>query len=223
MREMLRSEFYKEFKTLWFVGQHVTLVGTTGDGKTVLAEHLYELRKFVVVIATKASDDSLDDYSKDFYRTKKWPVDWYKEKVIFWERPDKLGDFSEQREAIYRVLSDIYKKGNRTVGLDDVAYLSGTLRLDDELRMLYTQSRSQNISLVGNIQRPYRVPLEVTNQASHVLLFGVRDRRDVERLVEAQGLSKVDVVSAVEKLHKYDFAWIRTGSEPIIVRNEVEK
>lgn len=221
--EITRSEFYREFPLHWHIGQHVTLVGTTGDGKTVLAEHLYSMREWVVVIASKAKDESLEGYGKDFHRISKWPPEWYQKKILFWKKPDTLGDFSEQREAFYKVLNDVYKHGGRVVGLDDVAYLTGVLHMDEEIRMLCTQSRSQDISLVMNIQRPYRVPLEVTNQSSHVMLFGLRDEKDVDRVVEAQGLNRYIVKKAIASLHKYDFAWIRTKMDPIIVRNDYQE
>lgn len=220
MMEITRSEFYKEFKLLWFVGQHVTIVGTTGDGKTVLAEHLYEMRNYVVVIATKSKDESLDDYGKDFHRIQKWPPRFDQKKVLFWKKPQTLGDFSEQREAIKEVLSSVYTRGRYTIGMDDVAYLTGTLKLENEIRMLCTQARSQDISLVMNIQRPYRVPLEVSNQASHILIFGLRDDRDIDRVVESQGLNRQIVREAVRSLNKYDFAWLRKSANPIIVRNK---
>lgn len=218
MKVLSREQFLEEFESQWLIGEHVTIIGTTGSGKTVLAEDIYALRKFVVVIATKSSDDSLDDYDKQFHRLKRWPPSWHQEKVLFWKRPEKLGDFTDQRLAIYEVISHIYKHGNRVLGFDDVFYISDTLKLSSELQMLYTQARSQKVSLVGNLQRPFWVPKEITNQASHVLLFGLRDDKDVERVAGAQGIKKQDVIRAVDELQKYDFAWIRTGVEPVIVR-----
>lgn len=220
MKVLSREDFLKEFKSSWLVGEHVTIIGTTGSGKTVLAEDIYNMRCYVVVIATKSEDDSLKGYGKDFHRIKKWPPAFYQEKVLFWKKPGVLGDFSDQREAIYAVLSNVYKHGNRTIGLDDVVYLVRQLHLKEELAMMYTQARSQNISLVGNIQRPFWVPLEVCNQATHVLMFGLRDKDDVDRVAESQGITKDDVRSATKELHKYDFAWIRTGVEPVIVRGQ---
>ena len=217
--EISRSAFYKDFKLKWSSGQHVTIIGTTGDGKTVLAEHLYAMRTYVVIIATKSKDDSLDAYDKSYHRITKWPPRFDQKKIIFWQKPGALGDFSEQQHKIKVVLRDIYKRGGYTVGLDDVAYITGTLKLEPEIRMLATQARSQDISLVMNIQRPYRVPLEVTNQSSHILIFGLKDERDVDRVAEASGLDKYTVREAVKGLNKYDFAWLRIGRDPVIVRN----
>jgi hypothetical protein len=194
-------------------------VGTTGDGKTVLAEHLYAMRRYVVVIATKAKDDSLDAYGKDFHRIKKWPPRFDQKKVLFWKKPGELGDFSEQREDIKNVLNDVYKRGGYTIGLDDVAYISSTLKLEGEIRMLCTQARSEDISLVMNMQRPYRVPLECTNQSSHILIFGLKDDKDIDRVAESSGVRRLDVREAVGQLNKYDFAWLKKSSEPILVRN----
>jgi len=222
MQELTRSEFLRKFRTEWDIGQHVTIIGTTGSGKTVLAGQVYGLREYVVVVATKSSDRSLDDYDSSFHRVKKWDPQWFQKRILFWKRPDKLGDFTEQREAVFDVMDDVYTHGHRTMGWDDVVYMVRQLRLGGEIQMMCTQSRSQDISLVANLQRPAWVPLEVCNQATHLLMFGVKDKDDVDRIAEAQGIQKDEVRSAVGALNKYDFAWIRTGVEPVIVRNDKE-
>jgi hypothetical protein len=220
MQEMRIEEFLHEFSLMWHVGQHVTIVGTTGSGKTVLAESIYEMRRYVVVISTKSKDESLEQYGKDFYRIKRWPPDWHQERVLFWKKPKELGEFGDQRKAVFDVLDSVYRHGNRTVGIDDVVYLVRQLHLKEELAMLYTQARSQGVSLVGNLQRPYWVPLEVCNQASHLLVFGLKDKDDVDRVAEAQGIGKETVRTAIRDLRQYDFAWIRTSREPIIIRHK---
>lgn len=222
LREISRSEFLEEFKHFWIVGQHVTLVGTTGSGKTVLARDLCDLRRYVVVIASKAKDESLDKFPKSFHRIKKWPPEFHQEKVVFWKKPGNLGDFNDQRTAFYYALQDIYKSGGWTVYFDDIFYLAKTLKLDNVLQMLYTQVRSQGVSLLGSIQRPAWVPLEVVNQASHVLVFGLKDDKDIERVSKEQGVRKYEVVKSVEMLRQYEFVWIRTGMKPVIVRNDKE-
>lgn len=219
MRELTREQFFREFKNLWTQGQHVTIVGTTGSGKTVLAESLYEMRKYCVVVATKKADESLDAYGESFKRIKKWPPNWHQKHVLFWFKPKELGDFSEQRQQIYNVLSDVYMVGGWTVGLDDVFFIADTLQMKSTLQMLYTQVRSHKVSIVGNIQRPAWVPLEVLNQASHVLIFGLKDENDVEKVGKEQGVKVVLLKRAIEALKDYDFVWIRQRKEPVIVRS----
>lgn len=223
IQQLSRKQFLQLFQATWNMGEHVTLIGTTGSGKTYLAEDLYLLRQWVVVIATKSKDETLDGYDTSFYKIKKWPPDWYQRRVLFWKKPDELGNFSDQREAIYNVLSNIYKYGGRTVGLDDVYYISATLKMKGELQMLYTQARSQDISLVGNIQRPSWVPLEVTNQATHVMLFGIKDDKDIERVAQAQGMKKSVLENAIALLEEYEFIWVRMNKDPIIIKNDKEE
>lgn len=218
-RELSRDEFLKEFKTAWHVGQHVTLVGTTGDGKTVLAQSLCELRHWCIVLGTKAKDQELENFPKSFKRVKNWPPDFHLHHILYWKKPKELGNFQEQRESIYEVLVDVYMRGGYTLYMDDVFYISKTLRMNNVLQMLYTQVRSQDVSLLGSIQRPSWVPLEVINQSTHVLIFGLRDEDDVLRVAREQGVNSLILREAVKKLKIHEFVWLRTKSMPVIVRN----
>jgi len=216
-KKISRQEFLKEFKHSWHVGQHVTLVGTTGDGKTVLAENLCNMRKWCVVVATKKNDASLDGYGESFVKRKTWPPDFHERHVIFWTKPQDLGDFSNQRREVYNTLAHIYHSGGWTCYIDDVFYVSRTLHLESVLQMMYTQVRSQDVSLVGSIQRPAWVPVEVLSQSTHMLIFGLHNENDVETSAKEQGIRPIILKNAVQQLKKYEFVWVRKGHEPVIV------
>lgn len=221
-KELTRDAFFQDFRRAWLVSEHVTLVGTTGDGKTVLAKDLCNMRKYVVVVATKKADESLDKFSKDeknkWYTVKHWPPDFHMNHVLYWTRPKELGDFTEQRYKVFEVLADVYYKGGWTCYMDDTFYISNTLRLGEQVKMLYTQVRSQDVSLLGSIQRPAWVPVEVLSQSTHMLIFGLHNENDVETSAKEQGIKPSILKEAVHQLKKYDFIWVRKGREPVIVR-----
>lgn len=220
-QELSRDEFLKEFKLAWHVGQHITLVGTTGDGKTYLAKDICEMRKWCVVIATKKADESLKRFNREsgnWHTVTSWPPDFHQQHVLYWSRPKTLGNFEDQRIRIYNALAGIYYAGGWTCYLDDVFYIASTLHLNEVVKMMYTQVRSQDVSLIGSIQRPAWVPVEVLSQSSHMLIFGLHNLNDVETSAKEQGIKPAMLKLAVEKLQKYDFIWVRRGRDPIIVR-----
>jgi ABC-type dipeptide/oligopeptide/nickel transport system ATPase component len=216
MQSLTYSQFLDFMSRNWRQGQHISLVGPTGSGKTVAARDLVALRDCVVVIATKAKDKSLERYR--LKRRSSWPPDWNEEKILFWVKPKRLGNFSEQAVAIYLTLNDIYRAGGWSVYFDDIFYVSNTLGLKQPLQMMYTQARSNNISLIGSMQRPRGVPLEVINQSTFLLLFRIRDKLDVERVAEEMSVDRQELLRALSALQNYEFLLVETGKEPIHVQ-----
>lgn len=216
MEAITYDNFLDLMRRKWQQGQHVSLVGPTGSGKTIAARDLVALRDYLVVIATKAKDKSLDKYK--LIRRSTWPGDWDEEKILLWVKPKQLGDFSRQAAIIYLTLNDIYRVGGWTVYFDDVFYITNTLGLKRPMQMMYTQARSNNISLIGSMQRPRGVPLEVINQSTFLLLFRIRDRLDVERVAEEMSVDRHELLRALSELQDYEFVLLETGKEPIHVQ-----
>lgn len=216
---MTYQEWLDYFRQRWKPGQHVLLIGATGSGKTVAARDMLLLRKYVVAVATKSKDKSLDSYG--FAKISSWPPSFYLKRVLFWVKPKALGDFSAQAIGIYRVLADIFKRGGWCVYFDDLIYVVNTLGLKAAIRMMYTQVRSQNVSLVGSLQRPYWAPLECISQSSYALVFRIRDGHDIKRLAEGFSVSYQELLQAIQSLKEYEFVFLATGAEPVHVERKL--
>lgn len=214
MDKLTYQEYLQRFRRKWEPGQHVAIIGPTGSGKTNIAHDVEQLRKRVVVIATKAKDRTLDTY-KDFKKRDSWPPDWHEKLILFWKKPKTLGDFRDQQIGIYTVMADLYKVGSWTIVFDDLFYVSHTLRLEGPVRMFYTQVRSNNVSIVSNIQRPFRVPLEAMSQSTYALMFSTRDDKDIRRVAEDMGLDYRELKAALSQLQQYEFLLLETGKEPV--------
>ena len=207
---LTHEQFLEQFQHKWRQGQHVLLIGPTGSGKTIVAQDVEELRQHVVVIATKAKDESLERY-KRFSKMDHWPPQWYEKLILYWKRPRNLGDFKEQRAGIYQVMSDLYEIGGWTVYFDDLYYVSNTLGLKGAIQMFYTQVRSNNVSIMASIQRPAWVPLEAVSQSTYALVFSIRDERDIVRVAEGLSLAPKELKSAIGNLKQYEFLFLETG------------
>lgn len=77
--------------------------------------------------------------------------------------------------------------------------------------MLYTQSRSNNITLAASIQRPSWIPVECISQSSYVIILKTHDRKDLDRLSEATGMERKTIAEMNEQLTGYSFLFIENG------------
>lgn len=220
MEEITYQDFLRQLKHKWKGGQHIGVIGPTGSGKSWAVADILNLRRHVVVVATKSKDRTLDERYKDFVKRNTWPPDWTEKKVLFWKKPKRLGDFREQQIAVYELMDDVYRRGGYTISFDDLFYVSETLKLKRPLQMLYTQVRSQNASIVANMQRPAWVPLEAVSQVTYLIVFRIHDRQDIDRIAEGMGLDRKTLASQVSELQQYEFLFLEIGKEPIKVERQ---
>lgn len=172
----------------WRQGEHVALVGPTGQGKTTLGLQLVDQRGWVVLIVTKAQDDTVRPLLQAGWKlTRSWPPDGQHRRVILWPRFKRMTDKGHQQAVIAHALGEIFVEGGWCVFVDDVQYMTDVLGLGAMLRMIWYQARSLGLSLVAATQRPRRVPVEMWSQSRHVFIwsFNSDDLKTVSELGKA--------------------------------------
>lgn len=201
----------------WHLSEHIGVVAPTGAGKSWIVRDLLLMKKHAVVIATKSKDKTLDRYVKDdgFYKVDSWPPEWYQTHVLLWKKAKELGEFRPQQILIYFAMNDIYKRGGYCLYFDDLYYVANTLKLKSSVQMMYTQVRSNGVSLIASMQRPAWNPLEAVSQATYLLVGRIRDERDVERCAAGMGINKKMLLAAIAELEEYEFLLLQSGKEPI--------
>lgn len=190
------SDVYAYLARNWRLGEHMTLVGTTGSGKTTFAREALDLRDWVVVLATKVRDkDLFDEFKKHGYVIKtEWsPYDTSNNRVIF--APPLPSPTIEGRKAqanaFRKVLIELFQleRGNWTVYSDEIAYLTNDLKLQTEMDTLYLQGRALGVTLVAATQRPRAIPRNIFAQATWFGLWRIpnaEDRASASELVGGQ-------------------------------------
>src|SRR6185369_10412460 len=212
-------------------GEHTTIVGPTGCGKTWLAYQILggiATRKMpAIVLVNKPRDATAAVFVKELgYRTvTNWPPApsiWKDNKPpgwLVWPPTAYDPDIDRPRKHVVfrRALLDSYKRGRRWIYVDDAYGVSELLQLREELIELWTELRSNDGGLMAAFQRPSHVPLWAYSQAEHLFLFNDPDKRARERFGEIGGVDPRFVQDAVGRLGRHQALYIRRNGPRMCV------
>lgn len=214
---LTRPQYIGRMRALWRQGEHVLLVGPTGAGKTTLARDLLGVRSYVVVMAIKAHDDSIEQYRRGYKIITSWPPEYNVNRCVLWIKPRDLSDIARQRAAIRDALQSIYLAGGWCVYLDDLSFLVDHMGLRNVVTAFLNQGRSNGISVVSAVQRPRRVPLEAFNQARHIVTWRYSDRQEAYRVAEIAGYPAPELWALMADLGPFDSIALSVRQRPVIV------
>lgn len=204
---------------VWQPGEHVTVIGHTGSGKSFLARELLPLRTYSVVLGAKPRDDVLDGFAADgWHRVERWPAEPQYRRVLLWPRIESRADLDRLSDTFGQALDDIFVEGAWTVYVDELLQAIQRLGLTDHLEALWEQGRSLGVSLVGSTQRPAFLPLLAYSQATHLFLYRTTDERDLARLADiGGGIDRRTLRDVVQTLPRFAFAYVNTRTGEMTV------
>jgi hypothetical protein len=202
-------ERWEEFKRnlVWRQGEHITLAGGTGSGKTTFARELLPRRRYVAVLGTKARSASLYRPLEKlgFVTRSTWdPRPEDEPKVIF--KPPLVGGAAgkaEQAEAFREMLTNVFEEGNWCIYLDEARYITNFLGLQTEMELLWEQGRELGISVVIGTQRPVKIPV-IAWEAQHLFVWRFTEKRDVDTISDFTGTLYPVVRQTIPRLPKHE-------------------
>lgn len=224
MRDVARipwSDFLTEFQ--WNQGEHVTLIGTTGSGKTTLALAILPRRTYQLVVATKPQDELITELtSRGFKLIREWPPPPPQElpeyrKLIYWPPIESVDDIEPQKEAIGNLLRELYATGGWTVYLDEVRYVTefqGHKRL---VELLWLQGRSMGLSVVASTQRPRHIPLAAYSQATHLFFWRDNDISNLRRISEMGAQDVSTIQHHVANLEPHEVFYVNARTNQMVI------
>lgn len=222
--EVTWQDFLDSFA--WKQGEHVTMIGPTGQGKTTLVRKLLPMRDYVIVFGTKAKDSELDKFVKEdgFQKFRTFaPHSDATPRYLFQPQPrGSLDDFRHmQRQEFDKALTYLFKNPGWALYLDEVAYLSRNLKLGESLSMLWLQGRSNHTSMVCSTQKPFHIPMEAYDQATHLFFWRQTDAYNLRRLSELGGMDSGILREVIPTLEQFQFVYYNTRTGKA-VRSKVE-
>lgn len=201
----------REFQ--WRTGEHVALIGPTGQGKTTLLMNLLPLHRFVVVFATKPKDKSMDRLiAQGYVKLERWhslDPEQFPRRVV-WPNATRLDSVDYQAQVLHHAFGAIYREGGWTLAIDETWYVGNTLGLSSDIKMYLLQARALDISLVCATQRPANVPLEIYDQSTHLFFWRDNDEANLRRLSGISWRSADLVRRIVSGLEQYQVLYINT-------------
>jgi hypothetical protein len=204
-------------------GDHVSVVGPTDSGKSVLLLELAKLRaqrqaddgrpSRVTVLVTKPRDRTVTELLAGWPVIRTWPPGYGQEHVIVWPAyGDPESAMRRQRKVFRPLLNKIFVEGGQTVVVMEVARFSDPepagLGLATVIRQFYTDARSMDLTMMGDTQRPTHVPRAMWSEPKWIAIFGISDHDDLRRLVEIGGNTKA-IFEVVGQLDEHEFLLIR--------------
>ena len=207
------------FMAQWEQGQHMAIIGPTGQGKTTLAIELLDDRVeqrggSVVILASKQKDEGLQKLLRNGWQlVREWPPTYEQRiarKILFWPKYTKASRSAQDNKQKYLdALDGILEEQNWTVYLDEVIYFVEQLKLRPVLDEYWNTGRSSGITLIAASQGATWIPRAMVTQQSWLISFHMKDYEVQKRLAEIAG-DRQTYVPVLRDLRKHEFLIVDT-------------
>lgn len=207
----------------WRQGEHITLIGPTGAGKTTLALALLPQRQYVIAYGTKPKDRTLDSLVREGWRkvksVDKMPnhITDRNRRLVFWPDYRSPDDEANQAYQIGQSLRRSFTDGGWCLFVDETWWFTHKLGLKGWLEALWTQGRSIGLSIVAGTQRPAHIPLLAYDQATHVFFWRDNDERNLSRISGMNGLNARTIKETVSTLGPHEVLYVNTRTSAMTV------
>lgn len=178
-------------------GEHLVFVGSTGSGKTYLAERMLERFDRFVAIDTQNSLDLAESRTVSTPAQLSSSLRWYKRiKYV----PALAQRDRTQWNNVFAMLdssSAKRKPSERIVYIDEVYHLGYGASFPIWLPRAITTARQKKISYWISTQRPKMIPMPVLTESSKIYAFYLSREDDIQYLA---GFARNDKEKLVEAL-----------------------
>lgn len=195
----------------WKAGEHVSIISQNGGGKSFLFMHglapLIEDEQ-LIILDVKGDDPEIN--SSQARKITQLPNRL--QKRVHGDKPEgHWYHFMAIRQSETRTLLDAaYREGHMSLYFDEARALTDKtpgLGLSAQIDALWLRGRSREITVIAGTQAPRFVPSSFYEQARHLYIGTLLDRRAQQRLEEIGGNSDA-VKAVVAGLALYEFLYI---------------
>jgi hypothetical protein len=222
------------------LGEHVSLEGPTGSGKSLLALLLLEARGqrttvnkrpvHITVLCDKPRDKTISFLLQSGWPRikdlKEWPPGYGREQVVLWPPYGDPNTAAQRQRAVFEpALREMFSSGNQIIYIDEAAYFTETppdgLGLRGLLGQFWGKSRANGVTLMAATQRPVNVPRPMWSEPYWLFMFRPEDEDDLKRVAQLSGRKEL-VMRVLPTLDNHEFLMLRRRPEQVALISEVE-
>jgi hypothetical protein len=226
-KQDLRPQFIEAWKASGDGAEHVSVIGTTGSGKTTLVLDILrgklnqDRTTRALILMNKRRDTTMRDLiDRDkIAHIHNWDELAYKHRVkrliVCWpDYPESLTKAREKAKEVFReVLDGVMREGDWILYIDEASYMIEQLGLRIDFDEYWNSARSNGISVVSGGQRPVWISKSMTSQHSWFFAFYIKSLEDRKNVGMSVG-DTYDVPAAIAKLERHEFLLLHTdGNE----------
>jgi len=229
-------QFLDHMRIRWAPGQHIAMIGPTGEGKSTFAGGLLSLRKYVLALDPKGEDETL---SKTGYeRVLRMPseIDWQARLLrtsharqwdAIHQRIAEGGDARlivgsstrtaaqdlRNQELMRTAIGYCREAGGWTLYVDEYELLSSQrmYHLGPPIERMLNTARTLGTSVVTSYQAPAWVSHHATRQARFCVTWSTGDRDMVKKIAGSMGRDWRQVGAAIDELPRFHALVIPRG------------
>jgi hypothetical protein len=229
--------FLNYMRWSWNPGQHIAMIGPTGEGKSTFAGGLLSTRKWVMALDPKGEDETLTDTGYErvstlpsatrgpLWRVQHWSAarQWDRiENAIAEGRPARIiiggPARTEQQDAANQALmrkSFGYAReaGGWTVYVDEFELISSQrmFRLGPQVERMLISARRDGTSVVTSFQAAAWVSKHATRQARFAVMWPTGDRDMIKNVAQSMGRDWRLIAAGVDELPPWHVLVIPRG------------
>lgn len=229
------EQFLRYLADVWKPGQHIAMIGPTGEGKSTFAVGILSLRQFVLALDPKGEDETLT--ASGYERVKSLPSGQPRLWWIFseagrqWNRIEsriaeghparlivggpartELQDAANQA-LMRKSFSYAREATGWTVYVDEFELVSSQrmFRLGPNVERMLISARRDGTSVVTSFQAAAWVSKHATRQARFAVIWPTGDRDMIENIARSMGRDKRALAAAVDELPPYHVLVVPRG------------
>lgn len=185
--------------------ERMLIVGTTGCGKTTLADHLLEAAKYETILVIDPKCMFGGKKGKEGYEMVRSPAQLRRmrkgdHRIQF--RPDEKHSTVWDYDEVYRWA---YRRRDVMVYTDETFAVMNRSYSPDGLRACITQGRELGVGMIFATQRPKGIDLRILTESEVFAMFALRHKDDRKRVAEFMG------EEVMSPLPKFAFWFWRVG------------
>lgn len=229
--------FLRYMRWAWKPGQHIAMIGPTGEGKTTFASGLLGLRNWVLALDPKGEDETLSasgfervthlpgDQADLWWRLRHWQVSRQWDHIhnriaegmpvrliVGGPARTDLQDLANQ-DLMRRSFGYAREAGGWTVYVDEFELISSQrmFRLGPQVERMLISARHDGTSVITSFQAAAWVSRHATRQARFAVVWPTGARDMIKAIAESMGRDWRELAAAIDELPPFHVCVVPRG------------